>query len=113
MFKSIIKGLLFILAFTVSTATAQQFYRLQADFSIKEKNADSTQRLTVGKVYYDKTYQKIVYIISFPEPEVWVIKDTMLYRFKDNKLLNKQKTFLAPESSIFHLALSRRSKGCH
>jgi hypothetical protein len=60
----------------------------------------------MGKVYYDKAAKKIVYNITFPEPETWVIQDTTLYRLKANKVVDKQKSFLIPNSSLFHLALT-------
>ena len=87
-------------------SVGQQFYKLKADFSIKEKFFDGTSRLLMGKVYYDKTVKKIVYNITFPEPETWVIQDTSFYRLKAKKLVSKQKSFLIPNSSIFHFALT-------
>jgi len=60
----------------------------------------------MGKVYYDKTVKKIVYNITFPEPETWVIQDTSFYRLKAKKVVSKQKSFLVPNSSIFHFALT-------
>ena len=86
--------------------SGQQFYRLKADFSIKEKQADGTSQLIMGKVYYDKVSEKIVYDISFPEPEIWVLQDTSFFRFKESQLLDRKRSFLIPESSFFHFTLT-------
>tara|TARA_R110001592_G_scaffold40757_2_gene133621 strand:+ start:89137 stop:89781 length:645 start_codon:yes stop_codon:yes gene_type:complete len=84
----------------------QQFFRISADFSIKEKIADGTSKLIVGKVFYDLSAEKIIYDISFPEPETWVLKDTTLYRFQASELLSKTSSFIIPNSSFFHYTLS-------
>lgn len=84
----------------------QQFYKIKADFSIKEKLADGTSQLIMGEVYYDKVVKKIVYNITFPEPETWVIQDTVFYRLKGQQVVDKTKSFLAPNSSVFHFALT-------
>jgi hypothetical protein len=85
---------------------SQNFYRLSADFTIKQKNADGSSSLTIGKVYYDKNYKEIVYDISFPEKEIWVTKDTSLYKFVDKKFVNRQTVPSITEFSIFHLSLN-------
>jgi hypothetical protein len=85
----------------------QSFYRYKSDFSIKEKLPNGSYRLTMGKVYYDKVYKKIVYKLSFPKQETLVIQDTLIYHIdKNNKLVSKTRSVLMPEFTIFHLALS-------
>ena len=98
--------ILLILTLLPEINFGQQFFRISADFSIKEKIADGTSRLIVGKVYYDLSAEKIIYDISFPEPETWVLKDTTLYRFQSNELLGKSSSFVIPTSSFFHFTLS-------
>ncbi|MEX2567387.1 MAG: hypothetical protein WD431_15695 [Cyclobacteriaceae bacterium] len=88
------------------TITGQQFYKLKADFSIKEKLADGTSKLIMGKVYYDKPSEKIIYDITFPEPETWILQDTSFYRLKADKLVDRQPSFLIPKSSFFHFTLT-------
>jgi len=53
---------------------------------IKAKSPTGEQQLTVGKLYYDKNVKQIVYDVSFPEKEIWVQRDTVLYnrQFKNN-----------------------------
>jgi hypothetical protein len=88
---------------------AQQFYRIKADFSSKEKLSNGSYRLTVGQVYYDKIYQKWVYKIRFPEVQTIVIQDTIQYIIgKDGLIQNQQKFFGLNEFSIFHLSLSNK-----
>ncbi|EPR65931.1 hypothetical protein [Cyclobacterium qasimii] len=84
----------------------QQFFRISADFSIKEKISDGTSKLIIGKVFYDLSAEKIIYDISFPEPETWVLQDTTLYRFQSNELLSETSSFIIPNSSFFHYTLS-------
>ncbi len=85
---------------------SQNFYRIKADFTIKQKNADGSSALTVGKVYYDKNYKEIVYDISFPEKEMWITKDTSVYKFVDKKFVSRQTVPAIAEFSIFHLCLN-------
>lgn len=75
-----------------------------ADFSTKQKNADSTLQLTVGKVYFDRTKQKIVYMITFPQKETWVMQDSFMYKIQNGKLTSKEKTGNMVGFSIFNLA---------
>lgn len=99
------KKILFLLLFGVLTAHAQQFYRIKADVSIKDKLSNGSYRLTVGKVYYDKTSLKVIYKLTFPQKETIIIKDTTLYKItKDSVLV--QSVLASNEFSIFHLALS-------
>ena len=84
----------------------QHFFRMSADFSIKEIRADSSVNLTVGKVYYDKNIKKIIYRVSFPKAETWVVFDTSVYMFQDGKVKERIKSSSIAEFSIFHLALN-------
>jgi len=89
-----------------SFSHAQVFSRIEAGFSIKEKNSDGTSGLTMGKVYYDKNIRQIVFNISFPRSEMMVVKDTLIYRIIDNKLLEKVKTNEIIDFSILNLCLN-------
>jgi hypothetical protein len=84
----------------------QHFFRVSADFSIKEIRADSSVNLTVGKVYYDKNIKKIIYKVSFPKAETWVVYDTSVYMIQNGKVKERIKSSSIAEFSIFHLALS-------
>lgn len=98
------KVLLFVF-FSVYIVQAQQFYRIKADISIKDKLANGSYRLTVGKVYYDKTSQRIVYKLTFPQKETIILRDTLLYKISKDSI-SSQKIVAANEFSIFHLSLS-------
>lgn len=84
----------------------QHFFRISADFSIKEIRPDSSVNLTMGKVYYDKNIKKIIYKVSFPKTETWVIHDTSVYMIQNGKIKERIKSASIAEFSIFHLALS-------
>jgi hypothetical protein len=88
-----------------NTSFSQQFFRIKADFSIKQKKANGESTLIMGKVYYDKNAQKIIYINTFPKKETDVLVDTVLYSIIDNKIISKNSTFFTYKYSIFHLAL--------
>lgn len=85
---------------------SQQFYRFKAEVSIKDKLADGTYRLTMGKAYYDKIYKKIVYDLSFPRKETIVVQDTTMYKIENGKVTGSTRTVLIPEFTVFHLALT-------
>lgn len=88
-----------------NTSFSQQFFRIKADFSIKQKKANGESTLIMGKVYYDKNAKKIIYINTFPKKETDVLVDTVLYSIIDNKIISKNSTFFTYKYSIFHLAL--------
>jgi hypothetical protein len=94
--------ILFVLPRLVS---GQNFYRLKADVSIKNKS-ETSANLVTGKVYFDKNNSMIIYDCSFPRKEVTVIKDSITYYIVDNKLVNTFRSSLTVESSVFQLALT-------
>ncbi|MFN4122106.1 MAG: hypothetical protein ACK4GL_02240 [Flavobacteriales bacterium] len=85
----------------------QHYFRLKADFSIKEKFYDGKMSLSRGSVYFDKVHDKLVYKISFPEKELWVFKDTTFYRFVDNTLKSKQMVPFNPAATMFSNLLNK------
>jgi hypothetical protein len=97
--------LLILSVLSLPLLNAQGAYRIKADFSIKIKS-DSIQSLTMGKVYYDKNIGKLVYVISFPTPEIWVQKDTSLFRIVNGLVVDTTRIPYVKEFTIFHLALS-------
>ncbi|CAH0996892.1 hypothetical protein EMA8858_03027 [Emticicia aquatica] len=99
------KKIFLLLFFVVFTSQAQQFYRIKADVSIKDKLSNGSFRLTVGKVYYDKTNLKVVYKLTFPQQETIIIKDTTLFKISKDSVIS-QTVMAANEFSIFHLSLS-------
>lgn len=84
----------------------QHRFRMKADFSIKEKTPNGQMSLTMGTVYYDRTYKKLVYQVRFPEKETWVITDTIFHKIVNGKLVGKQFIPMLPSSTIFDYALS-------
>lgn len=60
----------------------------------------------MGKLFYDKNLKQIVYVVSFPEREIWVQKDTILYKIVDSKVIGKQRIPAGIEFSIYNLALN-------
>lgn len=88
------------------TASSQDFFRIRADFSIKAKLHTGKSQLTMGTVYYDKNLKIIIYKTSFPGIETWVVKDTLLYKIENNKIINKTVVPFIAEFSIFHLSLN-------
>ena len=99
--------ILFISISTISlNISGQKFYRINGEFSIKAKTAEGKNQLTIGKFYYDKTIQKLVYISTFPVNETWVSQDTNLYKIEDNKVVTRYSSPPLGSFSIFHLALT-------
>lgn len=62
-------------------------------------------QLTLGKVYYDKKIQKLVYNISFPDNEVWVVKDSISTVYKNNLLYQTEKINPFVQTTVFHKCL--------
>lgn len=97
--------LLFI-PLTLQQVESQFFFRIKTDFIIKAKLPTGEQQLTVGKLFYDKNVKQIVYVISFPEKEIWVQKDTVLYKIVNSKVIGKQQIPAGIEFSIYNLVLN-------
>lgn len=96
-----------VFLFSFQHSFGQEFFRLKADVSIKDKLSTGAYRLTVGKVYYDKPSMGLIYKLHFPQAETIIIKDTTLYRLdQKDSLLASQTVTIMNEFSIFHLALS-------
>lgn len=100
-------SILFLLA-SIEDGTSQGYNRIRADFSVKVKTAAGGQALTMGQVYYDKNIKQIIYYVTFPEPEIWLTADTVIYQIKNGKMVAKTKTFAMAEFTVFHLALNTR-----
>lgn len=99
--------ILLILFYPSGILLAQYFYRIEADISIKTKAGNFSQ-LTMGRVFYDINIKKLVYNITFPEKEVWVVKDSVVSTYVGGKLVKKTTTVALVQSTIFHLALEGR-----
>jgi hypothetical protein len=84
----------------------QFYFRISTDFIIKAKSPAGEQQLTVGKLFFDKNLKQIVYKVSFPEKEIWVQKDTVLYKIIDSKVVGKQRLPTGIEFSIYNLVLN-------
>lgn len=84
----------------------QQFFRIKAGFSIKEKTSDGKQQLTMGDVYFDKNSRKIIYNLTFPAKETWVTTDSLIYKIVNDSLQSTQKITQIIDFSIFNLALN-------
>ena len=97
---------LFIFPLSIIQVEPQLFFRIKTDFMIKAKSATGEQRLTVGKIFYDKNIKQIVYDISFPEKEIWVQRDTILYKIVNLKVIGKQRIPAGIEFSIYNLVLN-------
>ena len=82
----------------------QHFFRIEGDITVKEKS-DLQSQLTIGKFYFDKKIGKLVYNISFPEKQVLVSKDTVLYQFINDTMASRTKSFEMTRFSIFYLSL--------
>lgn len=104
-----VRKIIYIIAFIIvlpEVSLGQHFFRMKADCTIKEKFDGDKSSLTIGKVYYDKNVQKIVYVNKFPENETWVIKDSMFVKLADGKFKSSNLLPFNPQFSIFHMSLN-------
>jgi hypothetical protein len=84
----------------------QEYYRMNADFTVKIRRSDSTLNLTRGTVFYDKNIGELIYRITFPQPEVWVISDTSLFKYRSDTLFERVSIPSVNEFTVFHLSLN-------
>lgn len=99
-----IASLLFTLVLGTGLA-AQDFYRISGEFSIKSKD-DSIYSLTRGSFYYDMNFKKIVYELDFPQKEIWVLSDSLIFRMRGDTVYEKTEGVSVVDFSIFHLTLN-------
>ncbi len=94
-----------LLVLISKTIAGQSFYRIESDISIKTKTQGGQGNLTLGKVFYDRTNRKMVYSITFPEKEIWVVKDSLSMVYHNDSLF--QKNIINPfiETTVFHKCL--------
>ena len=86
------------------------FYRIKADFSIKEKRADGKFSLQIGTAYYDLNKRKLLYDLSFPSKGRILITSTTLYAIDDTKTEERPLSVNMLEQSIFHLSITNDLK---
>ena len=97
--------LLALMAFH-GTGFSQDYFRIQADITVKISNSNGTKSLTRGTVYYDKNIKELIYDISFPRNEKWLSKDTSLYKYSKDSLIQRITIPSINEFTVFHLALN-------
>jgi len=89
----------------INVSAAQSFFRVSADFTIKEQNL-SGDEFYKGKVYYDKNIDQIIYDVSFPSSQKLIVADTQIYVVENNAIKSRQFTPNTNQFSIFNLALA-------
>ncbi len=98
--------ILLIACLPFAAGYTQQYSRIHADFSVKVKSASGGQSLTMGQVFYDRNIRQLIYYLNFPENEIWVTSDTVVYQIREGKLISRTATFSLAEFTVFHLALN-------
>lgn len=95
-----------MLAIPLLSGFGQNYFRISGDMTIKSKSAMGDQAMTMGKVFFDRNFSKIIYNISFPEPETWLTTDSLTYRIVNDSIVAKQLSMGMAEFSVFNLALN-------
>lgn len=110
MIRYILFHLLLFIIPLFSIGQTDIYYRVRAEFSVKEKSSDGRSSLTMGKVYYDKARKRIVYDVLFPEKEMWLFTDSVMYTIKDG--ITKKQPIVPGyiDFSIFNLSLNNNLK---
>lgn len=86
--------------------SAQDYFRMRADFTTKTKRADGKSNLTKGAIFYDKYTKELIYDIEFPEKEKWVIQDSWIYKLVDDSVYLTEEIPSLNEFTVFHLSLN-------
>ncbi|WMN06059.1 hypothetical protein [Marivirga arenosa] len=97
--------LFLFLTFSSFTLFSQAYFRISADFSIKDKNPKGSE-FYKGKVFFDKEVNKVVYNISFPDKKMLVMADTQMYQLVNKKVVSQQFVPSTNKFTVFNLALS-------
>jgi hypothetical protein len=97
---------IFLVFISSGQISGQEYFRIEADFTVKVKKSDGNMNLSRGKVYYDKNYKELLYDITFPRVEMWAVKDTSLYKIRNNILTERISIPSVNEFTVFHLSLN-------
>jgi hypothetical protein len=66
----------------------QKYTILKGDFSIIEKKENGKENtITIGFVEYDSKLKSADFSIRFPQVETWHLRDSMLYKYKNDSLI--------------------------
>lgn len=105
--KTMIKRIVFSILFlsVAMIGYSQYAFRMKADILTKTRLPDSTFQVSKGKLLYDVNYKKIIFDFSFPQREIIVLFDTVMYNFRKDTVFSKSKNLLIPEQSLFHYIL--------
>ena len=105
--KLILKAFFIILVlFCHHHTIAQEYYRMSADFTTKTKPAEGKANLTKGRIYYDKYTKELIYDITFPQKEKWVIQDSKIYKLQNDSIYLTDAIPSMNEFTVFHLSLN-------
>jgi len=85
--------------------SAQQFFRIKTDYSVKFTDSKGISQTQIGVVYYDLNYNKVVMRNGYPVQEIVVQKDTSICHIRNNIIHLREQYYSPVELSIFHLAL--------
>ncbi len=88
------------------SGNGQDYFRISGNFTVKVKKSDGQLNLTKGKVFYDKNFRELIYDMSFPQKETWIIRDTLLLKIRQDTLYEKSGIPSINEFTVFHLALN-------
>lgn len=94
-----------LLALLPCISRGQYYFRIECDISIKYKVDGGEGMLVLGRAYYDKGRNTLIYDIRFPEREVWAIRDTSLFMVKGEKTEQTRVIDQYNQSTIFHKIL--------
>ncbi len=85
----------------VKTSQAQYYFRIECDISIKGKTGSGETSLVMGRVFYDRNINKLVYDLNFPEKETWVMRDTIVYVHRQGGLETTRGMEQFNQSTVF------------
>ncbi len=90
--------------FLSQNISSQKFIILDSDFSLIEKKdfkADSKNSLIMGHVLYNSSDDSAEFNIKFPEMEKWILRDTILIKYKNDTIFSQQFVGTLSENFIF------------
>ena len=103
--KQIITKITILFLFTGVTIdiSAQEYYKLNCDISIKERFSETKFSLIKGRVEYNKYDDITTYNFTFPSRETWILNKDSLTRTVKNKTDYKIPTSAIYKYSVFKL----------
>jgi len=85
---------------------SQEFFRIEAEYSIKENSSADSPMLNMGKGYFDINNRTLLFDTKFPEKEIVLMNDSLMLKIKNDEVVEVIHSQNFIDFTIFSLILN-------